>query len=144
VKYLAVDTTKYDYILVDAVCSAEGRIHTENPKSYGFWSLANISEKAEKQYILLQSAIHHLAPGGTLVYSTCTLAPEENEAVVSRILAEYTDIHLAPISVPADIQYIPGLHEYAGATYHHSIGHTVRIIPTDTTEGFYIAKIQKK
>ena len=66
-------------MLIDAPCSAEGRIYIPNEKSYGFWTLENISKKAELQYELLSSSLVLLKSGGTLVYSTCTLAPEENE-----------------------------------------------------------------
>jgi 16S rRNA C967 or C1407 C5-methylase (RsmB/RsmF family) len=69
----------FDLILLDAPCSAEGRIHIPNEKSYGFWTLENITKKAEMQYDLLSNAVKVLNKGGTLVYSTCTLAPEENE-----------------------------------------------------------------
>jgi 16S rRNA (cytosine1407-C5)-methyltransferase len=69
----------FDAILLDAPCSAEGRIHIPNEKSYGFWTLENITKKAEMQYDLLSNAVKLLNKGGTLVYSTCTLAPEENE-----------------------------------------------------------------
>lgn len=69
----------WDRILIDAPCSAEGRISLANEKTYGFWSLENIQKKAELQYSLLSLAYESLQRGGVLVYSTCTLAPEENE-----------------------------------------------------------------
>jgi tRNA (cytosine49-C5)-methyltransferase len=78
-KYLQEVTELYDSILLDAPCSAEGRISLQNEKSYGFWSLENIEKKPELQYDLLSLAWNHLRSGGSLVYSTCTLAPEENE-----------------------------------------------------------------
>jgi 16S rRNA C967 or C1407 C5-methylase (RsmB/RsmF family) len=78
-KYFDESTTEFNKILLDAPCSAEGRIFLPNEKSYGFWSLENITKKAELQYELLSNAVKILRTGGTLVYSTCTLAPEENE-----------------------------------------------------------------
>lgn len=78
-KYLARDIPSFDRILIDAPCSAEGRISLQNEKSYGFWSIENIRSKSETQYELLSFAFSHLEKGGILVYSTCTLAPEENE-----------------------------------------------------------------
>ncbi len=69
----------FDRILLDAPCSAEGRIALDNEKTYGFWSLDNIQKKAALQLELLIMAFARLESGGTLVYSTCTLAPEENE-----------------------------------------------------------------
>jgi len=64
-KYLlSLDSnTLFDAILLDAPCSAEGRILLENEKSYGFWSLENIAKKSELQSELLALAFHHLKPG---------------------------------------------------------------------------------
>lgn len=64
-KYLlSLDSdTLFDSILLDAPCSAEGRISTENEKSYGFWSLENVTKKSEIQSELLSLAFHHLKPG---------------------------------------------------------------------------------
>jgi 16S rRNA C967 or C1407 C5-methylase (RsmB/RsmF family) len=64
-KYLlSLDSnTLFDAILLDAPCSAEGRISTENEKSYGFWSLENIAKKSELQSELLSLAFNHLKPG---------------------------------------------------------------------------------
>ena len=70
---------EFDHILLDAPCSAEGRISLDNEKTYGFWSLDNIMKKSELQSELLSVSWDHLRVGGTIVYSTCTLAPEENE-----------------------------------------------------------------
>ena len=54
--------TKFDAILVDAPCSAEGRISTLNEKTYGFWSLENIKKKANVQYELVSRAVARLVP----------------------------------------------------------------------------------
>jgi 16S rRNA C967 or C1407 C5-methylase (RsmB/RsmF family) len=78
---------EFDRILLDAPCSAEGRISLDNEKTYGFWSLDNIIKKAELQTELIEVAFDRLITGGTLIYSTCTLAPEENEGVVFDFLA---------------------------------------------------------
>jgi 16S rRNA (cytosine1407-C5)-methyltransferase len=55
--------TKFDRILLDAQCSAEGRISLANDKTYGFWSLENIKKKAEIQYDLLSRAVTRLEKG---------------------------------------------------------------------------------
>ena len=59
-KYLSDAPTTYSRILLDAPCSAEGRIHTANEKSYGFWSIANIRSKSELQSELLALAYKNL------------------------------------------------------------------------------------
>lgn len=71
----------------------------DNEKTYGFWSLDNIIKKAELQSELLEVAFARLAIGGTLVYSTCTLAPEENEGVVSQFLSAHDDASLDAIDI---------------------------------------------
>lgn len=135
----------FDKILLDAPCSAEGRINTENEKSYGFWSIANILDKSELQYELLASAYNNLRSWGTLVYSTCTLAPEENEWVISHFLRQYTDATLESIDIWLCDKpwWKSGIWEFAEEKYADTIQKTVRILPSDETEWFYIAKIRK-
>ncbi|MBF0570049.1 MAG: RsmB/NOP family class I SAM-dependent RNA methyltransferase, partial [Candidatus Omnitrophica bacterium] len=68
----------FDKILVDAPCSSEGRFKAGDPESFGYWSTRKIKEMSQKQKGLLMNAGRLVKPGGDLVYSTCTLAPEEN------------------------------------------------------------------
>lgn len=68
----------FDRILVDAPCSGEGMLRKE-PAAAENWSEENVFMCAERQKKILESAVSMLAPGGTLVYSTCTFAPEEDE-----------------------------------------------------------------
>ncbi len=98
--FLAVSETPFDAALLDVPCSAEGRIRLDDEKTFGFWTVENLAAKAELQKTLLSAAIRRLAPGGTLAYSTCTLAPEENEAVVSAVLSEFPDLELEPCPSP--------------------------------------------
>ena len=78
----------FDRILVDAPCSGEGMFR-KNEEAYREWSPENIALCAERQDRILDSAACMLRPGGTLVYSTCTFAPEENEGSVSRFLRRH-------------------------------------------------------
>lgn len=59
-KFFETEEEQFDRILLDAPCSAEGRIQLENEKSYGFWTLENIKKKAELQYELLSLAVKAL------------------------------------------------------------------------------------
>lgn len=136
----------FDRILLDAPCSAEGRIALDNEKTYGFWSLDNIQKKAALQSELLAMAFARLESGGTLVYSTCTLAPEENEGVISGFLSNHLDAILEPIDIGLSGRswWTPGLTSFGRNTqYSDELLKTVRILPSDETEGFYIAKIRK-
>jgi len=136
----------FDKILVDAPCSAEARFLEGDPKTFGYWSEKKIKEMAMKQRKLLFSAWYALKPGGTLVYSTCTFAPEENEVQVSRLLnrfpeeAEIQDIS----SVIPEMKYLPGLSSWKEKVFHPGITKALRIFPTSEIEGFFVAKIKKK
>ena len=71
-----------------------------NLKSFAYWSVRKIKEMSHKQKGLLLNASRLLAPGGTLVYATCTFAPEENEEVVDWFLRKAEGrFELAPISI---------------------------------------------
>lgn len=133
----------YDKALVDVPCSMEGRFITTDPKTFNDWSLKKIKELSRLQRWILRSAISSTKPGGTIVYSTCTLSPEENEEVINWILDKekdkimVEDIHLEGLYTN------PALRSFGEKIYDMNIGKTVRIYPTDRMEGFYIAKLKK-
>ncbi len=137
---------KFDKILLDAPCSAEGRITLTNDKTYGFWSLENIKKKANVQYDLLARALLRLEVWGTLVYSTCTLAPEENEWVVTRVLEENPGITIEPIDIGFDgcAWWKEGITSFGSQKYSTEVKKAVRILPSDETEGFFVVKLMKK
>lgn len=145
-KFFETEEEQFDRILLDAPCSAEWRINLENEKSYGFWTLENIKKKAELQYELLELAVKSLKKWGTLVYSTCTLAPEENEGVISRLLWEYRDLSVEPIEIGLSGKswWKQGIMRFGSHTFDEAMSETVRILPSDETEGFYMAKIVKR
>lgn len=78
-----------------------------------------------------------------LVYSTCTLAPEENEGVISGILAKHPDLKLEKIDTAGMPFARTGIKGFEGTTYNGNIGNMVRILPSNLTEGFYLAKIRR-
>lgn len=137
---------EFDHILLDAPCSAEGRIALDNEKTYGFWSLDNIIKKSELQSELLAVAWDHLKVGGTIVYSTCTLAPEENEGVIAEFLLAHDDATLEDIDLglSGHSWWTPGLASFGKNMYYPDIlAKAVRILPSDETEGFFVVKIRK-
>lgn len=92
----------FDRILVDAPCSGERHL-LANPAELAKWSPARTSKLAQTQYALLSGALEALKPGGTLVYSTCSLSKEENDEVVRRFLKKKGDrIQVSPLEVPAE------------------------------------------
>jgi NOL1/NOP2/sun family putative RNA methylase len=130
----------YDRILVDAPCSCEGRFVFNEPKSFAYWSVRKIKEMSHKQKGLLLNASRLLAPGGTMVYATCTFAPEENEEVVDWFLRKSDGrFALSPIHLEG-IPNTPSLVQWQKRSYDPQISHAVRVLPDDRMEGFFIAK----
>jgi tRNA (cytosine49-C5)-methyltransferase len=132
----------FDKTLVDVPCSMEGRIRLDDPKTYQDWKLGKIKELETKQKYLLRSAISATKVGGVIVYSTCTLAPEENEGVLDWIVKKEADaIEIEKITIP-NLELQPGIKEWNKA-FHPAISETARINPSYNMEGFFIAKIRK-
>ncbi len=86
----------FDRILVDAPCSGEGMFR-KNEIAGEEWSEENVRLCAERQDGILESAAAMLRPGGSLVYSTCTFAPAENEGSISRFLSRHPEFSLKKI-----------------------------------------------
>lgn len=80
----------FDRILVDAPCSGEGMFR-KNEDACGEWSPENVQLCARRQDDILDQAARMLRPGGRLVYSTCTFAPEEDEGSVSRFVRRHPE-----------------------------------------------------
>lgn len=81
-------TERFDKVLCDAPCTAQGTARKDSD-ALEYCSIENIEKMARLQYQLLESAIHSAKVGGQIVYSTCTLTPEENEGVVMQILEKF-------------------------------------------------------
>lgn len=134
----------FDKILVDAPCSGESRFIDGYPKSYGYWSEHKIKSLTYRQHKLLLAAWSALKPGGTLVYSTCTIAPEENEARISK-LKERLGGEMIIEGVNIDgLQSLKPVVEWKSKKYDSVVKQTLRIKPTKEIEGFFVAKISKK
>jgi 16S rRNA (cytosine967-C5)-methyltransferase len=92
----------FDRILVDAPCSGTGTL-ARNPDIKWRLEQRDLDELPRRQKAILRSALALLEPSGTLVYSTCSLEPEENQAVVELALAERPDLVAAPV-----LERLPG------------------------------------
>jgi 16S rRNA (cytosine967-C5)-methyltransferase len=89
---------KIDRVLVDAPCSGLGTLK-RNPDLKWRQSLKAVQEMAVLQAEILQNAARMLKPGGRLVYATCSLLPEENEAIAQAFSASHSDF--VPLEVGA-------------------------------------------
>ncbi len=83
----------FDRILVDAPCSGEGMFR-KNEEACGEWSPENVELCADRQDEILDCAAQMLLPGGRLVYSTCTFAPQENEGSINRFMERHPEFSL--------------------------------------------------
>jgi NOL1/NOP2/sun family putative RNA methylase len=134
----------FDKILLDVVCSGEARFIEGEPKTYGYWSEKKIKTLIYRQQKLLFAAWHALKPGGTLVYSTCTMAPEENEVRISKFLERVGD-EAEVLDIKIDgLTSMDAVMEWKEKKLHPGVSKTLRILPTKQIEGFFVAKIRKR
>ncbi|WP_411168057.1 RsmB/NOP family class I SAM-dependent RNA methyltransferase [Clostridium sp. MB05] len=132
----------FDRILLDAPCSGEGTMILKNSKAYRGWSEKKVALYVKLQKKLFDSAYHALKPGGVIVYSTCTLNPFENEEIIEYALNKYSDLKLENINLELS-NVIRGISEYKYKSYNKEVKKAIRIIPSETMEGFFIAKLVK-
>jgi len=133
-------SARFDRVLVDAPCSAEGTLRKARSLQGGARKGA-IHRLSRLQKRLVLRAYDLLRPGGILVYSTCTFAPEENEAVIAHLLSE-RDGRIAPISLPFSAS--PGLTEWLGERFGEEMAGCARIYPHEIDSGGgFIARIER-
>lgn len=129
----------FDRALVDAPCTCEGTIR-KNPDALEGASPEASRNLGRLQADILERAVDLTREGGSVVYSTCTFAPEENEAVVNRVL-DATACRLVGFETGLDSD--PGLTEWQGETYDESLRKARRYYPhRNDTGGFFAAKLE--
>jgi 16S rRNA (cytosine967-C5)-methyltransferase len=127
----AVDGS-YDRVLVDPPCTDLGTLALR-PDARWRKQPADPGRLAVLQREILEAGAGALAPGGTLVYSTCTISPAENEEQLSRFLADHPELALDP-DRPSDLPVWD----------HPSVAGTTQTLPhRDGTDGFFIARIRR-
>ncbi len=128
----------FDRVLLDAPCSGEGMFR-KSDEARAQWSAYLVESCAVRQDSLLKEAAQLVKPGGTLVYSTCTFAPEENEAVIARFLDEHLGFELLPLHLSGARPGRPDWAENAEA-----LKNTARFWPhLSPGEGHFIAKFRR-
>lgn len=132
---------EFDRVLVDAPCSGTGTIR-KSPATLKMWGEGLVRRMCNDQKKLIRTAFEILKPGGVMVYSTCTLEPEENEGVVNYLLNEEEGAQIEEIKL--DIKRSDAVTEFGGVQYNPEVKKCLRIYPQDNdTEGFFVCKIRK-
>ena len=138
-----MDGRTFDKILLDAPCSGEGMMLLDRDKDFATWSVAHIKRLQQLQKKILVQAWHLLKPGGTLVYSTCTMAPEENEAVIDYLLRTQKTARIAPFA-PDLPNRVPAVREWNGKKFDERTQACLRLAPSPHIEAFFVCKIVKE
>lgn len=133
----------FDKILLDAPCSGEGLMTLDDMKLFDSWSVAHIRRLSDLQKKILSESWQLLKPGGTLVYSTCTMAPEENEAVMDNFLRKNPDAALQPVDFPLENRILV-LTSWNNKLFANDLSHCMRLAPGKLTEAFFVAKLVKQ
>lgn len=150
----------FDKVLLDAPCSAEWRINLKNPKTYKFWAEKNIAKNKKVQKQLFKSAFKALKSWWEMIYSTCTLAPEENEEIVDWALKKYEwelflekmwdekfFSHFEKNLIPVLKNFFPDWEKFSDIEkiFDKNIKNfCIKACPWTICEGFFIAKFRKK
>jgi tRNA (cytosine49-C5)-methyltransferase len=132
----------FDKILLDAPCSGTGAIR-KSLKTLRIWNPKMIQRLAHTQKKLIETAFMNLKTHGTLVYSTCSVEPEENEAVVDSLMSKFENAKIEDINLKG-LKRSDAILKFEGNVYDSEIKRCIRIWPQDNdTEGFFVAKIKK-
>jgi len=132
----------FDKILLDAPCTALGTYFSTSER-YNWWSAKKLDKLSKLQYQLVVSSIKCLKKGGEMVYSTCSISPEENEFIIEKIIKKY------PVCVEDISQKFHSDFENDWTSIHDSAipGHmekSIRLWPhIHAMEGFFIVKLKK-
>ncbi|CAI5731394.1 unnamed protein product [Hyaloperonospora brassicae] len=138
---MKVDPALYDKVLVDAECTHDGSIrHLQRLNTAVKWETyvhdhlnsSEVDRILTLQHDLIRSGFNLLRPGGTMIYSTCSLSTKQNEDIVSRFLADETLAKLDPIARGEDVPCQQG-----------KLRGTLRFTPSHNTSGLFIARIRK-
>jgi 16S rRNA (cytosine1407-C5)-methyltransferase len=134
----------FSHVLVDAPCSMEGRLRAGDADAQSPTPRGRIRRLAGEQRALLLAGLGACAPGGLVVYATCTLAPEENELVLHKVLRRVGDavrLEPLPFQVP---DALPGLTAWNDRALNPDLVHTRRLLPDGEREGFFVARLRKQ
>lgn len=132
---------EFGFVLLDAVCSSEG-IFRKNFNALSRWGEKRIKYLANMQRQMITNCFDMLAPGGVMIYSTCTYAPEENEGVVDYLLGR-KDCSLEKVRIRGLKTGRP-VKSWEGRDFGKEVSKAVRVWPHhNDTGGFFLARIRR-
>jgi tRNA (cytosine49-C5)-methyltransferase len=133
---------RFDYVLADVPCSAEGRFRKITADSI-YHETRQKTLLPELQRKIVLRGFELMKPGGQMIYATCTYNPSENEAVVDWLLNQRQDAGLHPIEL-AGIPHEPGITHWKDKRYANDLENAVRFYPHQIDSvGFFMAKIDR-
>ncbi|MBR9704947.1 RsmB/NOP family class I SAM-dependent RNA methyltransferase [Candidatus Pacearchaeota archaeon] len=134
------NNVSFDKILIDAPCSGEGNIRC-SPRTSIDWNEKLVNKFSKNQIRIANSGVKLLKPNCSMIYSTCTHSPEENEIVVQHLL-DNNNLKIEPVTLP--IKTRPGLTKYKEHIFNKDMKHAIRIYHHDNNlEGFFLCKLKK-
>ena len=140
------EESAFDLALADAPCSGTGTLG-RNPEIRHRLHLEELPRQAERQRAILHAALRAVRPGGRVVYSTCSLEPEENEQVVAAVLKETPNARFISFESRIEALLREGILTPSGAESLHRCltpEGTLRLLPgAFHTDGFFIAEIER-
>ena len=122
---------RFDQILLDAPCSGTGTIDFANPQSYKSFNEKMLGYTTRCQLKLLEKALEVLKPGGTMVYSTCSILSCENEDIILKALSKRKDVEVVKLQYDSKL------------LLKCKVDGALVIRPTSDNEGFFICKLRK-
>jgi len=141
-----VQNAAFDLVLADVPCSGTGTLG-RNPEIRHRLKPEDLTRQSERQRAILQAALRAVRPGGRVVYSTCSLEPEENEQVIAAVLAETPNARAIPLGARIEalrtggILTESGAERLAGCITPEGV---LRLLPgAFQTDGFFVASIER-
>lgn len=128
----------FDQILLDAPCTGSGTVRAGDPRAAERITPKLLDRVTRSQRALLDRALSALKPGGSLVYSTCSVLPAENEDQVERALRRHRDCEVKPIALAGADEGELGLPLLPGR-----VAGALTVCPTRAFEGFFMVRIEK-
>lgn len=129
---------KFDRVLLDAPCSCEGIILKDESRKRSR-TIRDLNICSDRQKTMILAGFKALKPGGIMVYSTCSFAPEENEMIIQYLLDRFKNAQIEPLNYGSS-----GLTVFHDLVFSEKMNQTKRFYPhLHDTNGFFIAKIRK-